>query len=91
MKTIRLSSSIVQAYKGIKVDISYALSELVGTIDYDYVGRLVSAPMTQIDTMDYELNDEAYEALADVFDRMSSLSEVAEIMLWANYFVGGHL
>lgn len=91
MKTIRLSSSVVQAYKDIKVDISYALSELAGAVDYDYVGRLISAPMAQIDPMDYEINDEAYEALADVFDGMPSLNEAAEIMLWSNYFVGGHL
>lgn len=91
MKTVKLSTQVIQAYKGIKVDISYALSELVGAVDYGCVERLTSAPMEQIDPVECAVSDEVYEALTDVFDGLPTIDAVAEIMLWANYFVGGHL
>lgn len=91
MKVIKLSPQLLKAYKGINVDISYALTELVGAVDYDIVGTLTTLPMSQIDPIEVEVSDESYEALTDVFDGMQSIDSVAEIMLWTNLFMGGSL
>lgn len=91
MKTIKLSSSVVYAYRNIKVDISYALSELLGYVDYDCSQSITSGPMAQVDAVDCQINDQTYEELADKFDSASSIDAVAEIMLWANFFTGGRL
>ena len=91
MKIIKLNASVVSAYNNIKVDISYALSELLGYVDYDYSQIITSGPMTQTDTVVCQISDQVYEELADKFDNASSIDAVAEIMLWANFFTGGHL
>lgn len=91
MKPIMLSKNLIDSYRRIKVDISYALSELLGSVDYDYSSQISSLPITQRETIEIQIDDAAYSELRDKFDELNSYDEVAELLLWFNYFVGGRL
>ena len=91
MNTILLSKQIVNAYKEKGVNISYVICELLGAIDYNCSTKIDSAPINQQDVVDYPLDPAAYDVLKEKFDHLESYSEVAEILLWANYWMGARL
>ena len=91
MNTIRLSKQLINVYRDKKVNISYAICELLGTMDYGCCTRINVAPMEQRDSIDYPLDSVAYDALKEKFDHLDSYSEVAEILLWTNYWMGANL
>lgn len=91
MKTIRLSRNLIDTYKAAKVNISYAICELLGYADYDCCTKICAAPIQQQDTIDYPLDEAAYDALREKFDCLDSYGEVAEILLWSNYWMGARL
>lgn len=92
MKAIVLSRTLVDTYKNyMRTDISYALSELLGYVDYDYSTQISSIPVTQQDTIECPIEDAVYCELKEKFDTLDSCNEVAELLLWTNYFTGGRL
>lgn len=91
MKTIKLSKTLVAAYKNASVDISYALSELIGAVSYDHATQIYSIPMESVDPVSCDIDDSAFEDIADKFDSLEDISSVAEILLWGNFFMGAQL
>lgn len=91
MKTITLSKDLVDAYKNSKTDISYALSELLGYIDYNNSCKISCPPIIQRDSVEFLIDDAVFSELQDKFDDLISYGEVAELLLWSNYLLGGNL
>ncbi len=91
MKPIKLSHAVIAAYHEAKINVSYALSELLGAVDYDYSSRLTCLPVLQKDTVDVQIDDSVYAELKEKFDGVESFGEVAEMLLWSNYFMGASL
>ncbi|MBQ6839347.1 MAG: hypothetical protein IJO45_01475 [Oscillospiraceae bacterium] len=91
MKTIMLSKDLIDAYKNSKKDISYALSELLGYVDYNNSRQITCPPIIQRDSIAFLIDDAVFSELQDKFDDLNSYGEVAELLLWSNYFLGGSL
>lgn len=91
MKSIHLSKTVIAAYREAKVNVSYALSELLGTVDYDYSSKLNYVPVFQQDTVEVQIDDTVYRELEEKFDGIESFGAIAEILLWSNYFMGATL
>lgn len=91
MQTIKLSGELVNAYKESKMNISYVISELLGSADYDRCSSIVCAPMQHSDTVDYPIDSAAYSALMEKFDGLEDYGAVSEILLWSNYWLGANL
>lgn len=91
MNTIKLSTTIIETYKNAHVDISYALSELVGAVAYDCSSKIARLPIKQDNTVDYPIEDHVYEELQDKFDGLVGIDPMAEILLWSNYCMGAKL
>lgn len=88
MKQISISKAVIEAYKGTSVDISYALSELIGMVSYNKSTQISIPPVRIVDAVPYEIGDDVYEALEDKFDSLEDISSIAEVLLWNNYFMG---
>ncbi len=91
MKTIMLSKDLIDTYKNSKLDISYVLSELLGYIDYQCSGQISCAPIIQRDAVSHQIDDVVFEELQEKFEDLNTYGEVAELLLWSNYFLGGKL
>ena len=91
MRKLKLSKILVDAYAKEKLDISYALSELVGYVDYDKSTQMSSLPITRENIVEVYISDCVYEELRDKFDNLEQYDEIAEILLWSCYFTGGRL
>ena len=91
MGKLKLSKILVDAYAKENLDISYALSELVGYVDYDKSTQMSRLPITQKNVVEVCISDDVYEELQDKFDNLEQYDETAEILLWSCYFTGGRL
>lgn len=91
MKTITLSKVLVDAYKNSKIDISYVLSESLGYVDYNNSSQIRCPPIIQRDSVEFLIDDAVFGELQDKFDDLNSYGEVAELLLWSHYLLGGNL
>lgn len=89
MQKIKISRTLAGIYVHHHMDISYALSELVGAVNYKSCSNLQGLPLSQdSDTINCEISEDTYEQLKENFKQLPSIDAAAEVILWNNYFMG---